>query len=267
MSINFDKVVSKKEEKQEEEKLVNDDEDLVWHVWQCENPECKKPNVAGCSRCSKCKIKAYCGHHCQKSDWKFHKQVCTRLPIKLVSWVEKIRTYISIMRNDPDGTFEIWQDVYDEYKGNPTVPSNPPSGNLTVPFNPPLTNTSETLTSTSSATSPDGRGVWGQHAPKRGVVVVDLAEQSIEPNLVLPDGSKPGKTVIKDKRSFIWKYVADNNESFLVADEYARLRYLMANYNPENEFVLMVLCSDEDIENGQTCHIEEIIKVSPPPQF
>lgn len=190
----------------------------VWYVWQCENPECKNPNTPGCVRCSRCKIKTYCGRPCQKADWKMHKKVCRKLPTKLVSWVEKIRTYIAVMRNDVDGVFEIWQDVFDEYKTS----------------TPPL---------------------------KRGVVVVDLGEQTVEPNLVLPDGSKPGKTVIKDKRSFIWKYVGADNESFLVADEYARLRHLMASYDPERQFVLMVLCSDPT--EGGSCHIEEVIKALP----
>jgi hypothetical protein len=180
-----------------------------WSTWQCEYKECLNPNRDS-RRCTKCMIKAYCSAECQKNDWPMHKHSCKEFPQQLVGWVEDIRKYIAIMRNDPEGILGVWNDVYDEY----------------------------------SKSTPR----------KRGAVTIDLCDHLDAPELGKID------TLIQDKKAYIWRYVSATDETFQKSkNEYQRLLQLLASYDPETEFVLLVFCSNST--TGKMCHIEEIIRV------
>jgi hypothetical protein len=111
---------------------------------------------------------------------------------------------------------------------------------------------------------------------KRGAVVVDLGQQKIETNVIMPMNSssssltieqtenkkKKEKSIIKDKHSFVWHYVSADNEAFVKEPRYAKLVHLMKNYNPAKEFVLLVICIDH--LTNKHCFIESVVGGTPP---
>jgi hypothetical protein len=184
-----------------------------------------------------------------KEDKKVHDLCCKIIPEKYVKWVEEIRTAIANMQNDRDGCLAIHEDIKEKYKNN-------------------------------------------SDTKRRGTIVIDLAQQTIETDVVMPTLKKDLKkdlkkeerklssssasaanqnpesvasalgspsSLIRNKHSLVWHYVLSDNESFVKDPRYAKLNYLMENYDFEKSFVLLVICID--YETDECCFVESIVEL------
>lgn len=276
ISLNvLESAIAKLEYKQEDDELkkmieVEEKKYKHWYVWQCDNPKCSEPNKPNCNRCPRCQTSAYCSTKCQKVDWSLrHKLFCKTIPKRIVTEVEKMRNYIAILRNDHKGCKNIWADVYDEYIHGadtkvPVNPAMPPVYNshraiskaaeekskLEVPVTVPNVETKNNIDVKQE--QEQLQVTKKSSANRRGVVIFNLAEQELEPDVrcSVPKNAGNGgdaNTLIRDKRTMVWAYAAATRPEFIKKD-YIHLSHLMKTYNPENSFVVMVISTTRHIE-------------------
>lgn len=269
----LESAIAKLEDKQEDnelQKMIEEEEKKYkhWHVWQCDNPNCEEPNKPNCNRCPRCQTSAYCSKECQKMDWLLrHKLFCKATPKRIVTEIERIRNYIAILRNDHKGCKNIWADVYDEYihgadtkvPVNPTPPPVYSSRRAIAKAAEKLKLEAEKTAATIPVAVVEAKtekveeleSVKKPSAKRRGVVIFNLAEQELEPDVrcSVPknaDGTGTSE-MIRDKRTMVWAYAAATRPEFL-QKTYLHLSHLMKTYDPENSFVVMVISGVHHIE-------------------
>jgi hypothetical protein len=238
------------------------------YVWICDNPDCKLDGTKPATQCKGCSIVAYCSRKCKKAHEHIHGPNC-RKPLALFKlWVNSIKEFICNFKNDRENLYNIFCDLVAEYKDrqNGTVPkadARPAALLIGQPALPPP--------------PPGGyrfkdAKCMGQLIPEpRGAMIIDISKNRA--GLRGPDGKmnkdpldQPGRKVAG---RFEWTYHLQDDEMFAMYDEYADLRRMMANYDPNYQIVLCVFCTVEEgartmaDDPGQlpTCHVEEIIDV------
>ena len=199
--------------------------------------------------CAGCRITWYCSEKCQKEDWSArHKLTCTRLPDKQVQWIGNIRQHMAMLKNNKEMCRDMFRDAQKEYLKDfdPVVDAN------------------------------DKVSVC-----RRGVLCIDLSHQTHETN-VIPDGVVPDKvrSALEKKRAeaaarlggaqdiefqaFVYKYLCLNDAAIQEQpDNFRRIISLMNKYDPDKQFVVMIMCSDDgDASTGaEQANISEIISV------
>lgn len=186
--------------------------DKYGQIWYCDNLSCtdtRKETV----KC-KCKTVAYCSAKCQLKHWPRHKLNCDKVTELEAKWVERIRTHLHMMRKNEACRYNIWEDVYNQYK----------------------------------------------KIGKRGVVISDITVD-IKPEIDnSSNNNDESKIMFKNPMANVWNYFPNDDDMFKV-DKYKYVLDLTKKYNPENQFILMVFCSDEP--SGKTCHMTEIFGITP----
>jgi hypothetical protein len=210
---------------------------------QCQRIKAGRPaNDGELSLCRRCRITYYCSRECQRKAWPLHKRVCKVLPSSHVKLVQTLREAIATVKNTPGLARDLLRDAREEYhKG------------------------SFFARSSSAVSDPLCHTITMAEMGQRGVMIFDSAGQT-----ETTDASrKASKSVGLKAVPLTFKYVGAD-DPFLTHtgraenDPFADLKSMMQKYDPQAEFVLMALHSEDPDSDtrGGPMHIFDVIKPS-----
>ena len=97
---------------------------------------------------------------------------------------------------------------------------------------------------------------------ERGLVLVQLNDQ-VKNTKILPEHKTDA--LLKVNKAFFYHWSPSTNAAYNGTDpeskRFQRAIRLMNTYDPESEFVLMVVCCDEENPNKIVCNVEYILKL------